>query len=161
MPVDKVEVGAGVGGVLAGAAGLLASAQDGSQIAEWIERIGLPAALLLGLVFCLYRAARYLTTSVIEPVTARHLTFVAKVEQAVQESAEANKRTSALVADLKQEASEDRKTVRVGFDKLRSAILMNGCSYPAATGSTSPARHGKLDPERTTTIQEDDGEHDA
>lgn len=160
MPAERIEVGAGIGGLAAGAAGLLASMQTG-QIAEWIERIGLPAALLLGLVFSLYRAARYLTTSVIEPVTARHLTFVAKVEQAVQESAEANKRTSALVADLKQEASEDRKTVRVGFDKLRSAILMNGCSYPAATGSTPPARRGKLDPERTTTIQEDDGEHDA
>lgn len=160
MPVDKVEVGAGIGGLAAGAAGLLASMQTG-QIAEWIERIGLPAALLLGLVFSLYRAARYLTTSVIEPVTARHLTFVAKVEQAVQESAEANKRTAAIVADLKQEATEDRKTVRLGFDKLRSAILMNGCCYPAATGSTPPTRHGKLDPERTTTLQEDDGEHDA
>lgn len=152
--MNRVEIGAGVGGAAAGAAGLLASMQTG-QIAEWVERIGLPAALLLGLVFSLYRAARYLTTSVIEPVTARHLQFVAKVEEAVQESAEANKRTSALVAELKNEASEDRKTVRLGFDKIRSAILTNGCCYP---GSTSSHGRGKVDPERTTTIQEDDGE---
>ena len=157
MPVDKVEIGAGVGGAVAGAAGLLASMQTGA-IAEWVERVGLPAALLLGLVYLLVRGMRYLTTTVIEPVTARHMQFVAKVEQAVTEGAAAQTRTAALVAELKHEAAEDRKTVRLGFDKLRSAVLMNGCAYP---GSTAPAKAGKVDPERTTTIQEDDGEHDA
>lgn len=157
MAADRMEAGAGIGGLLAGSAGLLASVLDGGAAAEWIERVGLPAALLLGLVYLLIRSARYMTSTVIEPMTTRHLTFVAKVEQAVQESAEANKRTASLVADLKDEAREDRKTVRVGFDRLRSAILTNGCAYPG------PAPH-RADPESTTTVkheQEDDGEHDA
>ena len=122
MPADKVEVGAGVGGAVAGAAGLLASLSTG-QVAEWIEKIGLPAAMLLGLVYLLVRGMRYLASTVIEPVTARHMTFVAKVEQAVIEGAQAQSRTAALVAELKQEAHEDRKTTRHGFDQLRSAIL--------------------------------------
>lgn len=156
MAADRIEAGAGIAGLAAGGAGLLASVLDGGAVAEWIERVGLPAALLLGLIYLLIRAARYVTSTVIEPMTARHMTFVGKVETAVQESAEANKRTAALVAELKDEAREDRRTTRIGFDRLRSAILANGCAYPGS------GRNGKVDPERTTTIQEDDdGEHDA
>lgn len=148
MPVDKVEIGAGVGGAVAGAAGLLASMQTGA-IAEWVERIGLPAALLLGLLYLLVRGARYLATTVIEPVTARHMQFVARVEQAVQEGAAAQSRVAALVGELKHEAAEDRKTTRLGFDRLRSAIIRNG-----------HAMNGR-DPRGGSVAEEDDGAHDA
>lgn len=147
MPADKVEVGAGLGTLIAGASGLLASVLDGGAVAEWIERVGLPVALLLGLVYLLVRGMRYLASTVIEPVTARHMQFVARVEQAVQEGAAAQSRTASLVADLKHEAAEDRKVTRAGFDKIRSAIL-NG-----------HAMNGR-DPRSGSVAEEDDGAHD-
>ena len=116
------ELSSGLLAGLAGGAGLLASMQIG-EWAEWVERIGLPAAMLLGLIYLLFRGARYLAATVIEPVTARHMSFVTKVEEAVMKGAEAQAKTASLVAELKHEASEDRKTTRLGFDQLRSAIM--------------------------------------
>ncbi len=141
------ELSSGLLAGLAGGAGLLASMQIG-EWAEWIERIGLPAAMLLGLIYLLFRGARYLASTVIEPVTARHMSFVAKVEEAVLKGADAQARTAALVAELKQEAREDRKTTRIGFDNLRSAIL-RATNHNMATGA-----NGRI-------VEEDDGEHDA
>jgi hypothetical protein len=54
------------------------------ELAQLVERIGIPFALLVGVLYILYLLGRYLLREVIKPVADGHVKFMAVVGKAVR-----------------------------------------------------------------------------
>lgn len=148
---DPVDAALGKGTLALMSIGLAASTVDGSgstlaQIAGWIERIGLPTALVCGFAWASYRVIRWLADHVVLPLVARAVKLFDTV-QASQETLQASSQSQAaalalctehmgqiarseattleLVQKLAEDAARDREAHRevlASLDGLRLAI---------------------------------------
>jgi hypothetical protein len=133
---DWRELLCGGGAALSGSAGLLASAADAGAVAGWIERIGLPAALVLAIGWASLRFARWVGAKVVEPVVGKHVAFVqtmadTQVRQTAAleriaaseiKSEEHAAKTLECVNRLETSAADDRRSHRYALDEIRQAL---------------------------------------
>lgn len=144
---DAKEAGLGIGAVVSGGAGLLASLVPG-EAAVWVERIGLPAAILLAIGWAVVRLARWVGARVAEPMVASHVAMVEtlkatqvrnaesleRIAEAHAKSAQADGATLEVVRELRGSVEEERRTSRLAVEGVQAAIDR----LAAAVGSTPP-----------------------
>lgn len=82
---------------------------------DGISRVGIPAAMLVAILWGVYRIARPLG----ERLVNAHITFIETVSESVKEMTEAWK-------DVRMSLKETHEDVKNGFDELRREIRENG-----------------------------------
>ena len=82
---------------------------DGLTTAQWFtdftERVGVPAAVMLVIVYLLYRAVKWSAKEVVVPVRDAHVRYMTKTEETMGRLAESNDKQTTL---LEQMAGRDQ-----------------------------------------------------
>lgn len=134
---DPVDAALGKGTFVLTSIGLAASAVETSTswlagVASWVERIGLPTALVCAIAWASYRLARWTADHVVLPLVARAVKVFDTV-QATQETLKDTLQSQAAVLDqiarsesrtleLVQQVAAEHRQIMASFDGLRLAI---------------------------------------
>lgn len=83
---------------------------DTETLVELIKFVGVPAALLVALLWFLYKLCRYLADKIIEPVAKRHVEFVDEIALISKKNSETDARFADSLETLSASAQENQKT---------------------------------------------------
>lgn len=120
---------------------------DTATIVELVKFVGVPAALLVALLWFLYRICTYFADKIVEPVAKRHMEFlddIAKLSkqnadtdvrfadslEVLSESAKENEKTNAIIAGILERQLDQRKSELTLFQGLITQVM----THKAAEG---------------------------
>lgn len=119
----KNRIAAGLGVVAGLAAGFGSAAMaNPNGLAELVERLGLPVALLIVVVLAMFWAGSWMAKHVLEPLVAGHLAFMERMGRATEQTSTAVQGLQVIAQGSRQDAVLHQSQERELLTSILSAL---------------------------------------